>query len=554
MTAATRPFWWRPPNRPLLYGLLCGALCGLMPGPAWSQGPRPRTTATPAVLARLVRPTPGLRPLGAVLAELAAQSQGQFSYSSSRVPAGGWYRVPAGPPRPLAVALRAALADAKLSFGLFEGQLVLWPASASKPAGVTAFNGLPDPPGRAGGLRLGKAAGATAALGPVAAGPVAPAALAAPAAANPAAARQIARGRALGAEKNGLGGMSGRNEAGARPAPGALPPRQPRPGTAAVLAARTKTVLPLPDQRAASSGSRTTRRPLGGSSLAGLATQPTPRRTPATKQKPKNNPTTNLKTTEKTDPNSPTDRPTPPPPRPTAGATPPRPGATEPPTPTPPPRQTAAAPTRPDPATAPADTLGPNIPPPTAAVALPAPGVPQPPTPTPPAAPRPALAWLGQRALHGHAGTGETLHGSVEGTIGFERAYLLLGAGLAEGRPALSLGLGTAGRARGRFTPNLTATYWWVSPAGQRADREPPARLAQLRPALAWQLRPGSRLCLVGGPTLNLASEAPSPPGRGGPGPPDRNHLGQGQWLWLDTTDGPTRLRLWPGVQVGLRF
>ncbi len=161
---------------------------------------------------------------------------------------------------------------------------------------------------------------------------------------------------------------------------------------------------------------------------------------------------------------------------------------------------------------------------------------------------RPALAGLLHRGyLHGEAWTSETLplNGAVK--LGVPRIYLVLGAALGlfdhQSGPSWGVGIGTAGRSRGRFTLSLDLMQWFVG-----GDREaPPSLLTQLRPLLAWQLRQGSRWQLLAGPTLNLATAHQEGPRLHWP-------LGQDQWLWLSSDRGPDLLRLWPGLQVGLRF
>ncbi|QKG51921.1 hypothetical protein [Hymenobacter sp. BRD67] len=97
-------------------------------------------TATPA-LARLVQPAPGTRPLGTVLAELSRQGHLPLSYSSSLVPVAHSCTLRPGPARPLKVVLREVLAAEHLSYGLLNGQLVLWPDRVAAPPGVAAVNG-----------------------------------------------------------------------------------------------------------------------------------------------------------------------------------------------------------------------------------------------------------------------------------------------------------------------------------------------------------------------------------------------------------------------------
>lgn len=150
--------------------------------------------------------------------------------------------------------------------------------------------------------------------------------------------------------------------------------------------------------------------------------------------------------------------------------------------------------------------------------------------------------------LHGEAWVGESLPLNAALRLGIPRLHAVLGVATDPFGPgtdfAWGVGLGTAWQTRSRFTPSLDVTQWFVT-----GDREgPTSRLTQLRPLLGWQLRPGSRWQLVGGPTLNLAT-APRERGR-----PPRWHLGQEQWLWLDSESPRSLTRLWPGVQLGLRF
>ncbi|QKG57927.1 hypothetical protein GKZ68_15605 [Hymenobacter sp. BRD128] len=162
---------------------------------------------------------------------------------------------------------------------------------------------------------------------------------------------------------------------------------------------------------------------------------------------------------------------------------------------------------------------------------------------------RPDLATIWNHTyLHGEAWLSESL--PVGGTvkIGVPRVYLVLGAAIGpldrRAGAVWGLGLGTAGRARGRFTPSLDAVAWFLSSDGDDGIRQ--ARLLQLRPLLAWQFKRDGQVSLLAGPTFNLATA---------------NHngnrqwsFGQDRWLWLNTADDQSIIRLWPGVQVGLRF
>ena len=153
--------------------------------------------------------------------------------------------------------------------------------------------------------------------------------------------------------------------------------------------------------------------------------------------------------------------------------------------------------------------------------------------------------------LHAEAWGSESLPLNAAVKVGFPRIYLTLGIaagpfGRQSGGVAGGVGLGTVGQPRGRFTHSLDLLQWFL--AGNRET--PGSSLTQLRPLLAWQLKSGGRLQLIGGPTLNLATGNRPDQGRSrGDG-----ELGQGQWLWLNSGDEHSFLRLWPGVQLGLRF
>ena len=159
----------------------------------------------------------------------------------------------------------------------------------------------------------------------------------------------------------------------------------------------------------------------------------------------------------------------------------------------------------------------------------------------PKVSPAAARLWTGLY-LHGEAWGSESLPVGVTGKVGLARAYLVLGVAAGPfDRPAWGVGLGTAGRARGRFTPSLDLLQWF----GRGNDSEA-VSFTQLRPQLAWQLKREGRLALLAGPTLNLAVTD----GRG----PQRSSFGPHQWLWVGGEDGRGGTRLWPGIQVGLRF
>ena len=469
-----------------------------------------RSQTLPQALSRPVRPTPGTRPLGAVLAELSRQSRVPFCFSSSVVPVGRRCRLPAsGGARPLAVVLHELLAAEHLAFGLAGGQLLLWPAGAWVPPGVVAVGGE---------AAAGRAAPASAGLIPKS-----PPAGAAGALKSGAATARLALGEKPGPEvsrtkwaRDGrsaavatTAGQPVRGAATGRSFPQRIQPQSPaaarggqdlavqQPRASARVPAR---LLPLRPGRA-----------LGRFSPPGFA-----------KPRAKASATPPAVALHRAVPvASATSAPTATPVETTA-----QPGAAA----TPPaalPDSTASAPPV---AALPADS---------AAVPL------RPPARDRASAPSALAGFMGPRHLRGEAGTGETLRGRAVVEVGFQRAYLVGGLALADHQGgAWGLGLGTAGRARGRFTPSLDLVYWWVS-SGSRDERNPSEDLLQLRPALAWQINAARRWQFVGGPTLNLV-----PVTHDGPSP--RGGLGPGQGLRLDT--GPGGLRLWPGFQVGVRF
>lgn len=156
-------------------------------------------------------------------------------------------------------------------------------------------------------------------------------------------------------------------------------------------------------------------------------------------------------------------------------------------------------------------------------------------------------SWKGAY-LHGEAWVSESLPLGAVAKVGVARAYLVLGvAGTASEHHlggAWGVGLGTAGRARGRFTPSLDVMHWFLGRDGDEDAR--PTHLTQLRPLLAWQLKREGRWALLLGPTLNLATAASHDAQRGG--------FGHNQWLLVDKDDEHANVRFWPGMQVGLRF
>jgi hypothetical protein len=483
---------------------------------AWGQA------AAPA-LAHLVQPKPGTRPLGVVLAELSRQGQLPFSYSSSLVPLAHLCTLRAGPARPLGVVLRDVLAAEHLSYGLLNGQLVLWPNRVAAPPGVAAVNGhaaLPSPPASlavpAATTFLGSkpaAAAKAAATGGRSAGQSVPlSGVGAPPLFDPA--KPI---KATTANINSL--------TKSRLATGTTPIPAPHPRTNLTTRSGHET---RPDSRAftakqltALPGSHTTAtRPRSSRSQASSAA--------ADRSVPRGKTFINLP--------SPTQVASQPPlrPRQIRGSL-----------PLLPPRFALLA------SGLQADSSLPTV---LTPLAL-APGSSSATGPAQPAEstaknPPASSGLLARRYLHGEAWLSETLPLNAAVAVGIPQIHLVLGAAVGPfDHPAgwaWGVGLGTVGRTRGRFTPSLQVLHWFLS--GPRGDQDGPRdRLTQLRPALAWQLKQGGRWQLVGGPTLNLATARRI---RG----PFPWPLGQNQWLWVNSADGPSLLRLWPGVQLGLRF
>ena len=504
-----------------------------MSGVAWAQNPNP-------ALARLVQPTPGTRSLGAVLTELAQQGNLPLSYSSSLVPVAHQYTLRPGPARPLGVVLREVLAAEHLSYGLLDGQLVLWPARVTAPVGVTSVNGRPGhiiqspvahssklpavppstpseaivanptvtsrnptsrPAAPAGPRESGVAGTATSAT--------------APTARSAKSSGQFFNQKA----KSVLAlGVSPSFLAKAPLTHGIITPSASRNRTS--LAGGSKPnklptrVLPTTKQRTANPSDRTAAStlPYRDQSHAGFDTKS--QRTgpgvslansPATARRPLSRPS-QLR------------------------------GAVD-----------SLSFLRSTPAVVPAsDGVGPVV---LASAAGPGPNA-SPTRVTDPATKPFALASLLHPSyLHGEAWVSESMPLNAAVKVGIPRLYLVLGVatgptGRQSGGVAWGVGLGTAGQLRGRFTPSLDLVHWFVS-----GDREtPPSSLTQLRPQLGWQLKQGGRWQLIGGPTLNLATARQRGP------QPQRWDFGRDQWLWVNQADGESLLRLWPGVQVGIRF
>ena len=549
----------------------------LLPLLTWGQGP------ALAPLAQPVQLTPGRHSLGAVLAELSHQSHLPFSYSSSLVPLTRLCYLPAGPPRPAGVVLREVLAAEHLAYGVLNGQLVLWPEQLAPPAGITQVNGRPlprpaatqgfgfstaalasapgkaPPAGRAGKSPVVAATGATG-NSPLASStssrvPTSPAAQMAERGARNSAASNT-RATILtynGKQTRNISGKGGRpEEEFTRSKVKHSSIRGNAIATSKYSPARAKAISQPPAEalaqagRGRPAGQRTAHQPTPAAALADRQRATKTGRTNArfsTSQSattlaivpPKNQPATKNFTRN---------------PSRTAGL--PRAAGQ--------PREAVAllAPRGAEQVLAAGPTSGQPV------------LLPQ--LDSPVAVPKPLLSSvikidLAQQPtlrsplergfyLHGEAWGSETFPVGVAGRVGWARLHLVLGVAAApsnhHGGWAFGGGLGTVGRARGRFTPSLDLLHW-VATGDGRGDEAAQGQLTQLRPTLAWQLRQGSRWQLIGGPTFNLAT-APHE-GRGNPGGfIPRWTLGQDQWLWLDTADERSGARLWPGVQLGLRF
>ncbi|GAB3585355.1 hypothetical protein GCM10027345_33510 [Hymenobacter daeguensis] len=537
----------------------------------------PAAAAQPVspALVLLVQPRPGPRPLGEVLAELSRQSHLPFSYSSSLVPTGRRCVLRPGPPRPLAAVLREILEDEQLSFGLVGGQLVLWPSRLGVPTGVVAVNGRPEPTAPVAAVAAGAAGSARSSLAPASLAANAGPARAAKALANPAVAARRATGNGRSeVEKESIGSVpakaaptaqtTGRPAASRhRPAPAvALKAASGAAATAAVAAtaadsrgrdagkAALKAAAPNASGPQAAAGAparqaliRPAKGPAGGlaseaapgragashgAAAAAVAGGPQVRNNSAARSPGRrisaSGPSAPAAQAGKRAPAIPVgiDRPEADLLAPLAG----RPIASG--------LQSSPPPVLPgNPGAAPAS----DTPPPAA-------------TASPPKQQTSLAALAGPKYLHGEAAIGETLVLSGVGKVGFQRAYLVLGAGIVgggrQGGGGFGIGLGTAGQARGRFTPSLEVLGWFLG--GGRESGADHSQLVQLRPALAWQLRQGSRWQLIGGPTFNLATA------RTEGNAADRWPLGHDQWLWLNSGDEHSSVRLWPGLQLGVRF
>lgn len=466
-----------------------------------ASGQRAAGQALPPVLRRTVAPTPGNRPLGAVLAELSRQSGLPFSYSSSLVPTAARCQLRPGPARPLGEVLREVLRARHLTYGLLDGQLVLWPDRVAAPPSVRAVNGYAAPAIRPASSPPAPAAAAATAAGRATIAPLRPPAAPPRAGVASGAARLVANSRHLasGTKKvlaaGALPPATGANLSGRRAGAVYAAPKS----ATELLAKAARGKAGHPPKRAGAAGTE----PLSAAARAQSAA-----------------PALAIKSQDARFPTNAAGR------RAAARAS-----------------QAASLarlPIRPVPLMAP-----PLAGAPASLPAGPAPTAAGRPTENKP--PRDRSSFLRQAYLHGEVWGSESLPLNAAAKLGTQRIYLVLGVATGpfgrRGGLAGGVGLGTAGAAQGRFTPSLDFIYWFL--AGDH-DEVAHAALAQLRPAVAWQLRQGGRLHLFGGPTLNLATAYH-----------DGNRrwsFGQDQWLWIDEADDQTITRLWPGVQVGLRF
>lgn len=153
--------------------------------------------------------------------------------------------------------------------------------------------------------------------------------------------------------------------------------------------------------------------------------------------------------------------------------------------------------------------------------------------------------------LRGELWTSESLPLNAVVKLGVPRYYTLLGAAAEpfgnRVQWAAGFGVGTVGRPHGRFTLSLDVVEWTLAGTSSGADVTDQRLLTQLRPAVAWQIEREGHLQLVVSPTLNwaMAWRRDGQPGW---------DFGANQFLFLNTADDHSLSRLWPGLQVGLRF
>ncbi|WP_324680339.1 hypothetical protein [Hymenobacter sp. GOD-10R] len=462
------------------------------------------------VLNRPVQPAPGRRSLGAVLAELSRQSHLSLSYSSSLVPLTHACYLQPGPPRPLKTVLREVLAAEHLSYGVINGQLVLWPDHVVVPASMVGANSATalvkeatrPPASLPRAAALGKRAG-------VAGQPLGQSTLArelqvpeAPRSAKQIRVAMAAQNRAM--QQSPLGSTAANQELSSprsqaeRRVPysrrAASPAAKPLTAQVSRVGARTRPLLG--GRMQAGQTTSETAQPLAPAAarFTGFPQQLAPAQGPLTKLASRS---VSLASSSESIEGIPPDL------------------------------KLAKV------------SFSPILP-----AANPA-------LRTDSAAKKSSAfgAWLRPLYLHGEAWWSETLPLNAAIKLGWPRIHLVLGVAAGpldhRGSWAWGGGLGTVGHPRGRFTPSLDLLYWVV--AGADKNKAAQGQLTQLRPALAWQFKRAGRWQLVGGPTLNLAMTHRD-------GFRTRQLLGQDQWLWLATDRGRSNVRLWPGVQVGLRF
>lgn len=509
------------------------AVAGLLSlaGAAQAQVPPPE-------LARLVQLPPGSHSLEEVLADLSCQSGLLFSYSSSRIALSRRYTGRPGPARPLRVVLAEVLGAEGVSYGLLDGQLVLWPAVAAPPTGVAVLSANRIPSKRPSSLHptaplinAGETAAASRrnlpALGP---------------ASRPANNSYLPR-----THDRPPAVVSGSKPSLRKPAAIALAKSSaPRRGSTVPHIAvgseagvkATTGAASLPRGRKAASAKALTTAPATAqtSRVARRGQQVAARSRPGFAQAPPYSPQALQRNAW-----SPK----------VVQAQSPQPAANGP---------LASLELRPISAVGGIESAemlaarfsqGQAGSPPLPAVLAGLPLLPfPPPAPVPPPADPKARTRSARRLyLHGEAWASGTLplNGLVK--FGIPRAYLVLGAatGPFDRRTGVAwgVGLGTTGPAWGRFTTSLDLLHWALPTDGD--DGITHARLFQLRPVLSYALKASGRLQLVAGPTLNLAMATRNA---------QRVHweFADNRWTWLESSDDGTLLRLWPGMQVGLRF
>lgn len=154
--------------------------------------------------------------------------------------------------------------------------------------------------------------------------------------------------------------------------------------------------------------------------------------------------------------------------------------------------------------------------------------------------------------LRGEVWASESLPLNAVVKLGVRRYYTVLGAAAEpfgnRVQWAAGFGIGTAGRAHGRFTLSLDAVQWTLAGSSNDVIEPVDARLlTQLRPAVAWQIEQNGHLQLVVAPTLNLAIAWRND------GQPVWD-FGSNQLLLINTAGSQSLTRLWPGLHIGLRF